>query len=43
MQLFTTGLVKLQSNGNAVVDESGEFVSVYSNDDIVEYARVWTG
>lgn len=43
MQLFTTGLFKLNLDGTQIVDERGEPVHVYSNDDIVEYARVWTG
>jgi len=43
MQLFTTGLYKLDSNGNRVFDTQGGAVEVYSNNDIQEYARVWTG
>jgi hypothetical protein len=43
MQLFTTGLVKLNPDGSEDVDSQGDPVRVYTNDDIVEYARVWTG
>lgn len=43
MQLFTTGLFKLKENGNEIKDEHGVPLQVYSNDDIVEYARAWTG
>lgn len=43
MQLFTAGLVKLNQDGSEVTDSKGDAVRVYSNDDIVEYARVWTG
>lgn len=43
MQLFTTGLYKLEKNGKKVLDNNGNAVQVYTNDDIVEYARVWTG
>jgi len=43
MQLFTTGLIRLNPNGTVVVDNSGEPIRVYTNDDIMEYARVWTG
>lgn len=43
MQLFTMGLFKLSSDGREIFDDNGEAVQVYSNDDIVEYARVWTG
>ena len=43
MQLFSLGLSKLNPDGSQVVDQNGEAVRVYTNDDIVEYARVWTG
>ena len=43
MQLFTTGLTRLNPNGTQVNDAHGAPVHVYSNDDIMEYARVWTG
>lgn len=43
MQLFTTGLYKLNSDGTKIRDNKGETIPVYTNDVIVEYARVWTG
>jgi len=43
MQLFTTGLVKLNMDGTEVKDNAGNSIRVYTNLDIVEYARVWTG
>jgi uncharacterized protein (DUF1800 family) len=43
MQLFTTGLYKLRSDGTKILDAKGEPIPVYTNDVIVEYARVWTG
>ncbi|CAB9513781.1 Protein of unknown function (DUF1800) [Seminavis robusta] len=43
MQLFTTGLFQLSTNGTMIHDDNGEPVRVYSNDDIEEYARAWTG
>jgi hypothetical protein len=43
MQLFTTGLYKLRSDGTKILDSKGESIPVYTNDVILEYARVWTG
>lgn len=43
MQLFTIGLYQLQSNGNYVVDASGRPLETYTNEDITEFARVFTG
>ena len=43
MQLFTTGLYKMRRDGNLILDESGNPVRVYRNDDIEEYSRMWTG
>jgi hypothetical protein len=44
MQLFTTGaFAKLNRNGTAMLNDKGEHERVYSNDDIEEYARAWTG
>eukprot|EP00934_Nitzschia_sp_Nitz4_P009303 Nitzschia sp. Nitz4//scaffold91_size79674//72229//78877//NITZ4_005380-RA/size79674-augustus-gene-0.83-mRNA-1//1//CDS//3329560139//9293//frame0 len=43
MQLFTTGLFRLHLNGTQVLDSENNAVRVYTNDDIEEYARVWTG
>lgn len=41
-QLFTIGLVKLNDDGTAAGDPSNP-VLTYSNEDISEYARMWTG
>lgn len=43
MQLFSTGLFKLNTDGTQVIGENGNPERVYTNLDIVEYARVWTG
>eukprot|EP00538_Stauroneis_constricta_P006114 CAMPEP_0119557550 /NCGR_PEP_ID=MMETSP1352-20130426/9190_1 /TAXON_ID=265584 /ORGANISM="Stauroneis constricta, Strain CCMP1120" /LENGTH=2298 /DNA_ID=CAMNT_0007604673 /DNA_START=349 /DNA_END=7245 /DNA_ORIENTATION=+ len=43
MQLFSIGLFKLHTNGTQVLDEDGNPERTYSNDDIEEYARAWTG
>ena len=43
-QLFTTGaFTKLHMNGTADFDKEGLHQRVYSNDDIEETARAWTG
>ena len=43
MQLFTTGLFKLNPDGSQIIGDNGDPLRVYTNEDIVEYARVWTG
>jgi hypothetical protein len=44
MQLFTTGAFsKLHRNGTAILNDKRGPERVYSNDDIEEYARAWTG
>jgi hypothetical protein len=43
MQLFTIGMYKLKNDGRRILDSNGNPVRAYTNDDIVEYARVWTG
>ena len=43
MQLFTTGLFLLNKDGTEILDSEGVHERVYTNDDIEEYARVWTG
>jgi len=44
MQLFSVGLCKLNRNGTEVkILDSDACELVYTNDDIVEQARVWTG
>jgi hypothetical protein len=43
MQLFTVGLLKLNDDGTPILDSNNETQLTYTNDDIMEYARVWTG
>ena len=43
MQLFSVGLNKLNDNGTPVLDGAGDTMLTYTNDDIREYARLWTG
>lgn len=43
VQLFTLGLVELNMDGTPVIGSNGEPVEIYSNDDIVGLARVFTG
>jgi len=43
MQLFTIGLVELEQDGTVKLDESKQVIGTYNNDDITEYARLWTG
>ncbi len=43
MQLFSVGLYQLQPNGNYVTDSTGRPLETYTNDDITEFARVFTG
>ncbi|CAK0855036.1 unnamed protein product, partial [Prorocentrum cordatum] len=43
MQLFTIGLWELNQNGTRKTDADGAAVPTYSNDDIMTFARVFTG
>ena len=43
MQLFTVGLVQLDLGGTELLNKEGRSLSVYNNEDIMEYSRVWTG
>jgi uncharacterized protein (DUF1800 family) len=43
MQLFTIGLWKLNQDGTRMVDGNGEEIPTYDNDDIFEFAKVFTG
>jgi Protein of unknown function (DUF1800) len=43
MQLFSIGLFRLKMDGTPITNENGDPIHTYSNDDIVEYARAWTG
>lgn len=43
MQLFTIGLFLLNEDGSEILDENGNPIPTYSNDDITEFAKVFTG
>ena len=43
MQLFSIGLEQLNDNGTTKVGPDGKLIPTYNNDDITEYARLWTG
>ena len=44
MQLFSIGLWQLHPDGTPKIDPStNQYINTYSNDDIMAFARVWTG
>ena len=43
MQLFTIGLFELNMDGTYKLDSEGQAIPTYSNEDIVQLARVFTG
>jgi uncharacterized protein (DUF1800 family) len=43
MQLFTIGLWELNPDGTRKLDEQGQPIPTYTNTDITEFARVFTG
>ena len=43
MQLFSIGLYELNNNGTRKTDSSGNPIPSYDNDDIEEFAKVFTG
>lgn len=43
MQLFTIGLYELNPDGTRVLDGSGEEIATYDQNDIQEFAKVFTG
>lgn len=43
MQLFTIGLVELNLDGTAKLDSDGKQIEVYTNEDIKELSKVFTG
>ncbi|MEX0321309.1 MAG: DUF1800 family protein [Puniceicoccaceae bacterium] len=43
MQLFTIGLWELNQDGTHKLDVNGESIPTYSNEDITEFAKVFTG
>jgi len=43
MQLFSIGLYELNLDGTRKLDANGDFIPTYDNDDIKQFARVFTG
>ena len=43
MQLFTIGLWELNEDGTLVLDGDGQAIPTYDNNDIAEFAKVFTG
>jgi uncharacterized protein (DUF1800 family) len=43
MQLFTIGLYKLNNDGTYILDGNGNRIPTYDNDDIAEFAKIFTG
>lgn len=43
MQLFTIGLYELNLNGTSRTNSEGDFIPTYDNDDVAEFAKVFTG
>jgi uncharacterized protein (DUF1501 family)/uncharacterized protein (DUF1800 family) len=43
MQLFSIGLNKLGDDGEPKRGDDGVILNTYTNDDILDYARIWTG
>lgn len=43
MQLFTIGLFELNPDGSLQTDGSGQPIATYDNDDIREFAKIFTG
>ncbi len=43
MQLFSIGLEKLQMDGTPILDEKGDTIPTYTQNDVNELARVFTG
>jgi len=43
MQLFSIGLIELNLDGTAKLDANGDEISTYTNEDVKELAKVFTG
>jgi hypothetical protein len=44
MQLFSIGLWELNADGTPIIDSAtGQYINAYSNEDIMTFARIWTG
>jgi len=43
MQLFSIGLYDLNQDGSRALDDEGDFIPSYTQDDVKEFAKVFTG
>lgn len=43
MQLFSIGLYELNPDGTRVLDANGDYIASYGQDDIQEFAKIFTG
>ena len=43
MQLFSIGLYELNQDGSLRLDEVGQYIPTYDNEDIKEFAKIFTG
>lgn len=43
MQLLSIGTIQLNMDGTHKLDSQGNVIPTYTNSDVAEYARVWTG
>ena len=43
MQLFSIGLIMLGRDGTPLLDDAGAAIPTYNNDDVMDFARAWTG
>ncbi|RLD20312.1 MAG: DUF1800 domain-containing protein [Bacteroidetes bacterium] len=43
MQLFTIGLDMLNQDGTPILDNEGDRIPTYDNDDIAQFAKIYTG
>lgn len=43
MQLFSVGLHRMHQDGTHMLSDDGELIPTYTNDNIVEFAKIWTG
>lgn len=43
MQLFTIGLYELNNDGTRILDNEGDPIATYDNEDILEFSKIFTG
>jgi uncharacterized protein (DUF1800 family) len=43
MQLFSIGVMKLNSDGSPNMDPNGNHILNYNNNEVSSFARAWTG